>query len=432
MLKLAYQIYLLAAPIVLSNISVPLLGLVDTAVMGHLASADYLAAVTLGASVLSFVFWGFSFLRMGITGVTAQAVGQRNFAQVVQTLQQGVLLAAVIALLLLAAQIPLLKIGLKLIGGEPAVQQLALDYAQVRIWSAPAVLINYVLLGWFLAQQNSRFTLLMLVLGNSLNMLLDLWFVLGLGWQVKGVALASVIADYCTLTLGLWLTQKQLVRWGLPLGRNLIRWTSYKRLMQVNQQLLVRTWALLLVMAIFTAQGAKFGADSLAANAILMQLVLFASFALDGFAHAAEALVGQSVGAKSRAHLKQVVIVSALWSLLLTVLLVLVYGFFGSAILGLLTSLASVTDLALQHLPWVCIAILFAAVSYLLDGVYVGLTRTDIMRNSVLLGLLAYLIIDQLNDSFGLSGLWLAFCGFMAVRSLVLLGHFMYWIKRTE
>lgn len=430
MLKLAYQIYLLAAPIVLSNISVPLLGLVDTAVMGHLASADYLAAVTLGASVLSFVFWGFSFLRMGITGVTAQAVGQHRYDQVVQTLQQGVLLALVIALVLLLAQVPLLRLGLSLIGGAADIQQLAFEYVQVRIWSAPAVLVNYVLLGWFLAQQNSRFTLLMLVMGNSLNMVLDLWFVLGLGWQVKGVAWASVIADYSTLLLGLWLTYRQLSRWSFPLGQQLTHWVAYRHLMQVNQQLLVRTWALLLVMALFTAQGAEFGADSLAANAILMQLVLFASFALDGFAHAAEALVGQSVGAQNRQQLKRVVVVSALWSALLTLLLILIYSFLGDLILGLLTSLPSVQNLAQQHLFWVCFTLFFAASSYLLDGVYVGLTRTDMMRNSVLLGLIGYLLIDTVNDSLGLTGLWVAFSGFMAIRSAVLLGHFNYWLRQ--
>lgn len=429
MLKLAYQIYLLAAPIVLSNISVPLLGLVDTAVLGHLSSADYLAAVTLGASILSFVFWGFSFLRMGITGVTAQAVGQQRFDQVVQRLQQGIILALTIALGLLVVQTPLLRLGLQLLGGDPNVQQLAFDYAQIRIWSAPAVLVNYVLLGWFLAQQNSRFTLLMLVLGNGLNMLLDLWFVLGLGWQVQGVALASAIADYCTLILGLWLTQKQLRRWALPLGQSLTHWRAYRQLMQVNQQLLVRTWALLLVMAFFTAQGAAFGADSLAANAILMQLVLFASFALDGFAHAAEALVGQCVGSGDHKRLRQVVLVSALWSALLALLLILAYGILGHLILGLLTRLPSVLAIAQQHLLWVCAVVFFAAASYLLDGVYVGLTRTDIMRNSVILGLLGYGLIDWTNDTLALSGLWLAFCVFMAVRSLSLLGHFVFWLK---
>lgn len=420
------QMLLLALPIILSNISVPLLGLVDTAVVGHLDDAVYLAGVTLGATLFSFLFWGFGFLRMGTTGAVAQAAGKEDSAQVVRLLQQGLLMALAIAACLLLLQPWLVPAGLNLLADDAGVLAQAHSYAFVRIWSAPAVLINYVLMGWFLAQKNSRFTLLMLLLGNGINILLDLIFVLLLGWQVQGVALASVLADYAVLLTGLLLALRQIRQLGMPFGLAAGLSKGLGRLLQVNQQLMLRTWLLLGAMAYFTARGATFGSETLAANAILMQLVLLASYALDGYAHAAEALVGQAEGQRDK-RLRNRIVISGGWLSGVSVLGVIVlYALFGGAFVSLMTGLPEVQRLAAQYQFWVLVVPLCAAASYLLDGVYIGLMRTDVMRNAMLLAIAGYLATLSLTDVWENHGLWFSFAVFMLLRSLSMALHY-HW-----
>ena len=439
-MSLNQKIFALSWPIILSNISVPLLGLVDTAVLGHLSSADYLAAVALGASLFSFLFWGFGFLRMGTTGVVAQAAGQQNWAQVVRLLQQGIVLALAVASLLLMAQPWLIELGLALLTDNQGLQQLAGQYARVRIWAAPAVLINYVLLGWFLAQQNSRFSFYMLVLGNSVNIVLDLWFVLGLGWDVKGVALASLLADYLVLLVGGYLAWCHILCLQIDypdklrgqLRVSLGRFSDYQTLLKVNHQLLVRTWVLLFGMAFFTAQGARLGADVLAANAILLQMVMFVSYALDGLAHSAEALVGQSTGAKRIDELKAIVSRSLLLSLLAAGFFSVCYGLFGVSLASLMTDLPEVLLLVDQYLLWVVLIPIFAAASYLFDGVYIGLTRADVMRNTTVFATGLYLLVWYLSQGLGNQGLWFAFTLFALLRSLGLYWHYRWRLKFAE
>ncbi|MGB8712643.1 MAG: MATE family efflux transporter, partial [Onishia taeanensis] len=293
----APRIWPLAWPIILSNITVPLLGLVDTAVVGHLPDSRYLAAVTLGAALFSFLYWGFGFLRMGTTGMTSQAVGREDDTEVRTLLGQSLVMAAVIGAGLILFSTPLIKLGLMLLDGSAQATTLAHEYAGIRILSAPAVLANYAILGWFLGQQNSRVTLMLMVLTNSVNIALDLWFVVGLGMTSDGVAWATVIADYTALTAGLWLVRSQLGALGGQLDRaRLIALNAYQALFAVNAQLFLRTLGLLFAMAFFTAQGASQGDTVLAANAVLLQFIMLTSYGLDGFAHAAEALTGRAVG----------------------------------------------------------------------------------------------------------------------------------------
>src|SRR5690554_254222 len=251
------RIWTLAWPIILSNITVPLLGLVDTAVMGHLPDSRYLAGVTLGATLFSFLYWGFGFLRMGTTGLTSQAVGRENDGDVRNLLGQSLLLAGVIGTLLILFSGPLNALGLWLLDGSAAATALATKYAEIRILSAPAVLANYAILGWFLGQQNSRVTLAILVLTNSVNIVLDLLFVVGLGMTSDGVAWATVIADYTALAFGLWLVSRQLrLLDGRFLRSRLLALTAYGELFAVNANLFVRTLGLLFAMAFFTSRGA--------------------------------------------------------------------------------------------------------------------------------------------------------------------------------
>lgn len=291
------RIWALAWPIILSNITVPLLGLVDTAVVGHLPDSRYLAGVTLGATLFSFLYWGFGFLRMGTTGLVAQAMGRESGTDVRNLLGQSLIIALVIGSLLIVFASPLITLGLWLLDGSEVATDLAREYAHIRLWSAPAVLANYAILGWFLGQQNSRVTLMILLLTNSVNIVLDLWFVVGLGMTSNGVAWASVIADYSALAFGSYLVLRQLTRLeGRFLRERLLALTAYTALFNVNANLFVRTLGLLFAMAFFTAQGARQGDTVLAANAVLLQFIMLTSYALDGFAHAAESLIGRAYG----------------------------------------------------------------------------------------------------------------------------------------
>lgn len=428
-----HKLIALALPIILSNISTPLLGLVDTAVLGHLSSSHYLASVALGASLFTFLFWGFGFLRMGTTGMVAQAWGKNDTEAISRLLWQGICLALSIAAILLLLQVPLITLGLGWLSSDASLQQLAQDYAFIRIWAAPAALINYVLLGWFLAQQNSRFSFWMLVLGNSLNIILDLWFVMGLGWQVKGVALASVIADYTVLATGGWLALKR-IRTLCPshAGSALSdRFTlqGITTLLRVNHQLLVRTWVLLFTMVFFTAQGASFGADTLAANAIMMQMILFVSYAADGFAHATEALAGEQAGKQDTQSLTGIIRQSSILTFLLCGSFSLIYLLVSHPIATMMTSLSDVLMQIEQYALWVAVIPVLAAGSYLLDGVYIGLTRADIMRNTLLVSTLIYLACWWLSQPLGNHGLWLSFTLFTLVRSVSLYLHYHFCLR---
>jgi MATE family multidrug resistance protein len=420
------QILALAAPIIISNISVPLLGLVDTAVVGHLSDSVYLAGVTLGATLFSFLFWGFGFLRMGTTGAVSQAAGANDSQRVVLLLRQGLVMALGIAGGLLIFQGWLVSEGLALLADDVAVVTQAKSYANIRIWSAPAVLINYVLMGWFLAQKDSRFALKMLLLGNGINIMLDLCFVVLLGWHVEGVALASVIADYSVLVAGLLLAYRRLITLLPVTDWSLGGLDDFRVLFRVNRQLMVRTWLLLGSMAYFTAQGAAFGSDTLAANAILMQFIMMASYALDGYAHAVEALVGQAEGMKDRLLRHRIVVSGAALSGFTVITISGLYGLWGRELVGVMTDIPEVQNLALTYLPWAIGVPLLAAGSYLLDGVYIGLMRSDVMRNGMLVSFTAFLVVEQLTTQWANQGLWFAFACFMLLRSSVMAVHYCY------
>lgn len=424
------RVWTLAWPIILSNITVPLLGLVDTAVVGHLPDSRYLAGVTLGATLFSFLYWGFGFLRMGTTGLTSQAVGREDDSAVRNLLGQSLLLAALIGGALIVLSDPLVTLGLWLLDGSPEATRLASVYAEIRLLSAPAVLANYAILGWFLGQQNSRVTLLIMLLTNSVNIVLDLLFVVGLGMTVDGVAWATVIADYSALVLGLWLVRRQL-GWleGRFMRRRLLRIGAYSELFQVNGHLFVRTLGLLFAMAFFTAQGASQGDVILAANAVLLQFIMLISYGLDGFAHAAEALTGRAIGRRDWREFTTAVGAAARFSLLTAAAAMLLFALGGNTLIALLTDLAPVRAAAADYLPWMVLMPALAVWSYLLDGVFIGATATREMRNSIFAGLAVYLPTWWLTQRLGLGnhGLWLAFILFTLVRSATLGGYYLHY-----
>ncbi|RUR36978.1 MATE family efflux transporter [Vreelandella populi] len=427
------RIWAIAWPIILSNITVPLLGLVDTAVVGHLPDSRYLAAVTLGATLFSFLYWGFGFLRMGTTGLVAQAMGRESDSDVQNLLGQSLIIAAVIGVLLITFSTPLINLGLWLLDGSEAATPLAREYAEIRLWSAPAVLANYAILGWFLGQQNSRVTLMILVLTNAINIVLDLWFVVGLGMTSNGVAWASVIADYSALGFGGYLVLHQLKRLTGRFSRaRLLALSAYAALFNINANLFVRTLGLLFVMAFFTAQGARQGDTVLAANAVLLQFIMLTSYALDGFAHAAESLVGRAYGRRDWQELASIVRRTALFSFWTAGSASLLFALGGNQLVALLTGLEEVQATAALYLPWMVAMPLIAVWSYLFDGVFIGATAVREMRNSIFIAMAIYLPAWWFTQGLGNHGLWLAFTLFITVRSGVLVYYYRryrnaYW-----
>ena len=405
---------------ILSNVSVPLLGMVDTGVVGHLESAAYLGGVAIGSTIFGFLYTGMNFLRMGTTGIAAQRFGAGDNDGLRVSLGQAVIVALLIAFVLIALQRPIGSIALRLIGGEIDVQTHALEYFSIRIWSAPGTLVNYVLIGWFLGLQNARVPLLIFLTINFTNIILDLVFVLGLGMKVDGVALASVIAEYSGMLVALIFVARALRdragHW--PLAR-LFRIRAYAAYFSVNGNLFIRTMALMFTFAFVTAQGARLGGLVLAANAILMNIQLLTSMALDGFAHAAEALVGKAIGQKNRNALQHSVRLCLKWSLMFAVGFCLLYLLFGPLLIRTLTDLDDVRDTAMRYLPWLVLSPLVSVWSFLYDGVYVGATRAREMRDIMLFSSLAvFLPAWFLLQGYGNHGLWLAFTLFMASRGL--------------
>ncbi|MDX1597752.1 MAG: MATE family efflux transporter [Marinobacter sp.] len=403
----------------LTNLTVPLLGLVDTAVLGHLESPQYLGAVAVGANLFSILYWTFGFMRMGTTGLSAQAWGRRDeFAQIALLLR-SIILATGIGLLLIVFHKPLISIGLTLMNPSERVAELAADYAAIRIWSAPAVLCQYTLVGWLIGTQFPRAPMIMLIVANSLNIVLDVLFVTVLGWNSQGVAAATVIAEYSAAAIGF-----RLVLLRMPAGQSFSRallgqLADYLRILQVNRYIMVRTIALLLVLAFFTAQGARQGDTILAANAVLLTFLLVISNGLDGFANAAEALIGEAVGKGSR---RRVVFGSALrWSLWGTLLFTAAFVLGGRLLINLLTGIEEVRITAWQYLPWLWLLPFAAVWGYLLDGAFIGATRTRDMQNTMLFSALAvFLPVWWLTTSWGNHGLWFSLISLMLARAMTM------------
>ena len=394
--------------------------MVDTGVTGHLESPIYLGAVAIGSTIMGFLYTGMNFLRMGTTGIAAQRFGANDNDGLRVALGQALIVALLIAFGLILLQIPIGSVALKLLGAEAEVEYYAQQYFSIRIWSAPGTLANYVLMGWFLGLQNARVPLLIFLTINLTNIVLDLIFVIGLGMKVDGVALASVIAEYSGLLVGVGFAANALRKrdghWPLP---RLFKIRAYAAFFSVNAHLLIRTMALMFTFAFVTAQGARLGGLFLAANAVLMNLQILTSFALDGFAHAAEALVGKAVGEQRREALEQAVRLTLKWSLIFAVGFCLFYFLFGPFLIRLLTNLEGVRETAMRYLPWLILSPLVSVWSFLYDGVYVGATRAREMRNIMVFSAVAiFLPAWFLLQGLGNHGLWLAFTIFMASRGI--------------
>ena len=418
------KVWALAAPMILSNLSVPLVALVDTAVVGHLPHAHQLAAVAVGGSLYTLLTWAMGFLRMGSTGFAAQAAGRGDGGALRQVLLQGLGLGVCLALLLSLLAIPFSSAALSLMQPSAELDQLARQYFQIRLFGLPASLATYALIGWLLGTQSARGPLAILLTANLLNVGLDLLFVLGLEWGVAGAAWASVIAEWSGALLGLWLTRGALARYPGHLdSRALQSWSSWRPLLAVNRDIFIRTLALQLVFFLITVQGTRLGDATVAANALLLNGLTLTAYALDGLAHAVEALCGHALGARDRHALRRALLVAGAWSLLASIGFALFFLFGGHWFVALLTDISEIRVLAQVFLPYLAVLPLLAVWSYLLDGLFIGATRAREMRDAMLIALALSLPLAWWLQSLGNHGLWLAFLAFMGLRSLVLGGY---------
>ena len=415
------QLWRLALPMILSNISVPLLGLVDTAVIGHLNSAIYLGGVAVATTMTSFLFMLLLFLRMSTTGLTAQAWGGKNNPALVRALVQPMIVSLLAGLLFLLFRQPLSHLASLLIGGDPAILQQAREFIDVRWLSAPATFANLVILGWLLGVQYARAPVILLVAGNLVNIILELLLVLHLHMGVRGAAGATVIAEYVTLLTGMVLVWRVLNRQGIEPRSLLGGWRGdIKRVLGLNRDILLRSLLLQLCFASLTMAGARLGGDIVAVNALLMMFLSFTSYALDGFAYAVEAVSGEAYGARQAGRLPEVWHASCRQAGIVAVAFSLIYALAGPYIINMLTSLTSLRQLADHYLIWQIILPVVGVGCYLLDGLFVGATRGKEMRNSMAVAAAGFGLTLCTVPWLGNHGLWLALCVFMLLRGITL------------
>lgn len=413
---LSKAVWALAWPMMLSNVSIPLLGMVDTAVVGHLPQPDNIAAVALGTMVFDVLFWCFGFLRMSTTALAAQEPDHHHIYY-----QSGVIAIAIALLLVIIS--PLLKQGiLLLVHTSPPVETLLLGYFNIRIFSALPTLINYVNYGFLFGHRDTKTPLMLLLITNIAAIVLDYILVWRFNLGADGIAYANLITQTLSAALGAGLIYKRyLAKSPLKKYQTLFSLERTKQLFSLNTDIFIRTFFLVLTTSFFTRQSASLGVHIVAANMILMNLQLVTSFALDGFAIAAETLVGRAVGQKNKEEFYAQVKACAAWSLIFGLIFVVAYYSFGPMLITLMTSLPEVKSIALKSLPWVIILPLISVPGFLLDGVFIGAARSKPLRNSILFAsLFIFFPVWYLSQPLANQGMWLAFTSFILARGIYL------------
>ena len=411
----------IAVPVVLANVTVPILGAVDTGVIGQLGEAAPIGAVGIGAIVLTAIYWVFNFLRMGTAGLAAQAIGAGRQGEVAALLTRVLMIGLACGAALILIQVPLFRGAFKVSPASPEVEAMAHSYMAIRVWSAPAMIALYGILGWLLAQERTRAMLAVQLLMNGANIGLDLLFVLGLGWGVEGVAIATVIAEWSGFALGLWFCR---AAFGVPAWRDWGRVfdrVQLVRMMRVNSDILIRSLLLESMVVALMFLGAGFGDVTLAANQVLFQFLHITAYAMDGFAFGAEALVGQAMGARDRPRLRRAAVVSSIWGAITVTAMLMIFLVGGGAIIDLMTTAPEVRAEARVYLPWLVLMPLIGWAPWMLDGIFIGATRTADMRNMMVISALVFVLaLVLLLPPFGNHGLWAALLISFASRGVTL------------
>jgi MATE family multidrug resistance protein len=416
------RIFKLAIPNIISNITIPLLGMVDTALMGHMDSLIYVGAIALGSMIFNFLYWGLGFLRMGTLGFTGQANGAGDSKEVSRVLYRSIILAVVGASVLLIFHPFIIDIGLSFTNSSEAIKVEARNYFMLRIWALPASLIILSLSGWFIGMQNTVFPMVISIFSNISNILLSFLFVFNLNMQTEGVALGTVIAQYMALILavGLWLYRYKTYIINI-VWRELIN-SKLKDLLNVNKDIFIRTLGIIFVFSFFTIESANIDDTTLAVNTVLFQFFIFFSYMLDGFANAGEALSSEAIGAKSKTLLKNIIYRTLLFGLIFSLLFTVVYYFAGEAILQIITDNTAILNAAKPLLYWVILVPLISFPAFIFDGIFIGATASKAMRNTMMMAtILVFVPIVYSGIGAPISRLWIGFLMFMFARGLFLL-----------
>lgn len=425
------KILQLALPNIITNITVPLLGMVDTAIVGHLSEL-HIGAIAIGTQIFNLIYWNFGFLRMGTSGFTAQAYGARRLDEAVRVFIRAFVIALTIAILLILLQYPIALLSKLIFNGSNTVITLALSYFFVRIWAAPATLGLYAIKGWFIGMQNSRLPMWIAIFINVVNIICSLVFVLVFHWDIRGVALGTVIAQYSGLIVGLFFV---VTRYGklfrnritISFVRQTLNWDSMKHFFRVNGDIFLRTVCLAAVFTFITSESGRIGDDILAVDALLMQFFMLFSYIMDGFAYAGESLVGRYIGARDRRLLVSSVRHLLVWGLLLTLLFTGIYSLFGTEILRIFSDKPGVIESARPFLFWTLILPVCGFSAFLFDGIFVGATASRAMRNTMFIATAAFFALyyillttqhSALTTYHWNNILWLSFMVYLATRGI--------------
>ncbi len=417
------QILRLAIPNIISNLSVPLLSAVDTALLGHLEHIYYLGALAVGSIIFNFLYWGFGFLRMGTTGLTAQAYGNKDSDETQLILVRTLLIAVAGGVFFILSQTLIARISFMIIDATPEVEMHAREYFHIRIFAAPATLASYAFHGWFLGMQNARYPLILTVFVNVSNIVLNVFFIYSLGMKSDGVAYGTVISQYSGIAVAILLFRRRYAKPDLArLKPRLLEAESMRRIFRVNGDIFIRTLCLIFAFSFFTAKSAESSNTVLAVNSILLELIMILAYGVDGFAFAAESLVGKFYGARDASGLRQTIRLSFAWGMGLGGFIALVYVLFGEGIVSLFTDKEAIIALAMTYFVWVAVAPLINSFSFIWDGIFIGATATAPMRNSMILCTFVVFLPTYLllRDTLGNHALWLALTLFMVMRGVTL------------
>jgi len=416
------KILYLAIPNIISNITIPLLGIIDLTMMGHLGNEVYIGAIALGGMIFNFIYWGFSFLRMGTSGFTAQAFGEDNKKEVINILARALLVGILGSILLILLQYPIERFSFWMINGGDEVEHFASRYFYIRIWAAPATISLYAFVGWFIGMQNAKTPMVVAIVVNVLNLLFNLLFVFVFDMKSDGVAWGTVLAQYCGLILAIVLLRKHYSAYFKFWEKKaMLEVKAMKAFFMVNKDIFIRTLALIFTLSFFTSKSAEANDTILAINTILFQFFIFFSYFVDGFANAGEALAGRYIGARDKTKLIATTRLVFYWAIAVSLFFVVLNSLGGKLVLQLMTSNQEIIDGSMLYMNWIIIIPLVGFTAFIWDGIYIGATVSNHLRNSILVALAVFFAVYYLTlGSLGNHGLWLAFVCFLGVRGIYL------------
>ena len=413
----------LTIPNIVSNVTIPLLGMIDIAIAGRIGDDTTIGALAIGTAIFNFIYWNFAFLRMGTSGLAAQAYGAGDRKETADILGRSLVASLLIALLLLIFNRPIGRLAMTIMEGSPEVMSLAAEYFFARIWAAPAAISIFALHGWLTGMQDSVTPMVVSILGNIINIAASLWFVFGMDMGVVGIAWGTVVAQYSSLLLTLLILFIRYRSYIQQISlKGSLQMESLARFFRINSDAFLRTLSVCTVYTCFTAFSARFGDTVLATNELLMQLFLLFSYMLDGFCYAAESLTGRFIGERNRESLRRCIRLLTVWCGGVAALYIVAYIFWWEPILGIFTSSPTIMACAEEYIGWIVMVPLVGFIPFLIDGILIGATKTRIMRNTTFFALVAFFaLFFALESSLGNRALWLAFIGFIVVRFALML-----------